>query len=388
MSLNDRSLMWKNLWRKPVRTTLLLVSIFIAFLIFSVMVSFNIAITDFNAKPNRMVTLSKINFTESLPIAHYDRILRMDGVTAATHMNWFGGYYQDPVRGFLPVFAVDPESYFRVYAEDLQIPAAQRDAFFRERTAMLVAAPVAAKYHWRIGQRIPLNSNIFTNGSTGGHAWEFTLVGTIPTPDGSSQTGSVLIHYDYFNETITFGRDRIGWIPLLTTSAAVNDQVAHAIDARFANSADETSTQDEATFNKSFAAQLGNIALVVTLVVGAAFAAILLIVGTTIALAVRERTKEVGVMKTLGFSSGRILRMVLGESLLLSFVGAALGTAGAYGILYALSHASGGNGPAIHFAPIVAAYGAAIALALGLLTGIGPALAAYRMSIIDALARR
>jgi putative ABC transport system permease protein len=380
--------MWKNLWRKPVRTTLLLVSIFVAFMIFSVMVSFNIAISDFNAKPNRMVTLSKINFTESLPIAHYDRILHMDGVAAATHMNWFGGYYQDPVRGFLPVFAVDPPSYFQVYREDLQIPDAVREAFFNDRTAMLVAAPVAEKYHWRIGQRIPINSNIFTNSTTGNHTWSFTLVGTIPTPSGSSQTGSVLVHYDYFNETITFGRDRIGWIPLLTNTAADNERVSHAIDARFANSADETSTQDEATFNKSFTAQLGNIALVVTLVVGAAFAAILLIVGTTIALAVRERTKEVGVMKTLGFPSGRILRMVLGESLGLSLFGAALGMLGAVGFFSLLSKASGGNGPPIHFAPIVVAYGGLIALALGLLTGLGPALAAYRMSIIDALARR
>ena len=150
---------------------------------------------------------------------------------------------------------------------------------------MLAAEPVAERWGWRVGQRIPINSNIFTNGTTGNSTWEFTLVGTIPTPPGSSQTGSVLINYEYFNETITFGRDRIGWIPFLTTSATLNEQVANAIDQRFANSQDETSTQDEATFNASFAAQLGNIALVITLVVGSAFAAILLIVGTTMALA-------------------------------------------------------------------------------------------------------
>lgn len=386
--MNDLTLMRKNLFRKPVRTTLLIISIFIAFLIFSVMLSFNHAISNFNALPNRMVTLSKINFTESLPIAHYDRVARMEGVQAATHMNWFGGYYQDPVRGFMPVFAVDPETYFRVYSEDLQIPAAQRDAFFNDRTAMLVAEPVAERWGWTVGQRIPLNSNIFTNSTTGNSSWEFTLVGTIPTPPGSSQTGSVLINYDYFNETITFGRDRIGWIPFLTTTANVNERVANAIDERFANSQDETSTQDEATFNKSFAAQLGNIALVITLVVGSAFAAILLIVGTTMALAVRERTKELGVMKTLGFSSSRVLRMVLGESLLLAFVGAGLGMAAAAGLLALLSQAGGGQGPPISFAPSVLGWGALIALGLGLLTGLAPALSAYRMRIVDAFARR
>lgn len=384
--MNDLALMRKNLFRKPVRTILLAVSIMIAFAILGVMLSFNDAITNFRTLPTRMVTLSKINFTEALPMAHYDRIARTEGVAAATHMNWFGGYFGDQRSGFLPVFAVDPETYFQVYSEDLQIPAEQRDAFFSERTAMLVAEPVAQRFGWRVGQRIPLKSNIFTNNTTGTSTWEFTLVGTIPTPQGSSQTGSVLIQYDYFNETITFGRDQIGWVPFLTTSAERNDYVAQAIDQRFANSADETSTQDEATFNKSFSAQLGNIALVISLVVGSAFIAILLIVGTTMALAVRERTKEVGVMKTLGFSSGRVLRMILGESLLLALLGAGFGLLAAMGVLALMGQ--GGGGPQVNFAPSVLLWAVPIALALGLITGLAPALQAYRMRIVDALGRR
>jgi putative ABC transport system permease protein len=384
--MNDLLLMRKNLWRKPVRTTLLLISILIAFLLFGVLASFNQAFTNFRALPNRMVTLSKVNFTEPLPMAHFERISHMDGVLAATHMNWFGGYYREP-QNILPTFAIDPQSYFQVYANDLHtLPAAERDAFFRDRTSMLVAEPVARQWGWHVGQRIPLNSNIFTNKTDGSHTWAFTLVGTIPTPEGSSQTNAVLVHYDYFNETVTFGRDRVGWIPFLTTSAAVNDRVSHAIDARFANSADETSTSDEASFNKAFTDQIGPIALIVTLVVSAAFVSILLIVGTTMALAVRERTKELGVMKTLGFSSGRILRIVLGESLLLSFLGAALGMLGAVGLL-ALLGSRGGN--VIHFATLpVLPIAALIALALGLVTGLPPALAAYRMRIVDAFATR
>ncbi len=125
--MNDLALMRKNLFRKPVRTILLAVSIMIAFAILGVMLSFNDAITNFRTLPTRMVTLSKINFTEALPMAHYDRIARTEGVAAATHMNWFGGYFGDQRSGFLPVFAVDPETYFRVYSEDLQIPAEQRE---------------------------------------------------------------------------------------------------------------------------------------------------------------------------------------------------------------------------------------------------------------------
>jgi putative ABC transport system permease protein len=385
--VNDLTLVRKNLFRRPVRTVLLLVSIFIAFLVFAVLISFNHSIANFNTLPTRMVTLSKINFTESLPIAHYDRIVRTEGVVDATHLNWFGGYYQDPVKGFLPVFAVDPESYFRVYSEDLQIPAAQREAFFKDRTAMLAAEPVAKRFGWKIGQKIPLNSNIFSQ-ADGGHTWNFTLVGTIPTPPGSSQTGSVLIDYDYFNETITFGRDKVGWVVFLTASPAVNEKVIQAIDSRFANSADETSTQDEATFNKGFAAQLGDIALVTTLVAGSAFTAILLIVGTTMALAVRERTNEVGVMKTLGFSSGRVLRMVLAESLLLALIGAGLGMLGAVGMLRVITAASGGQMMPMALSMDAVAWSALIALILGLVTGVAPALSAYRLKITDAFARR
>lgn len=387
--MNDLTLMRKNLWRKPVRTSLLLISILIAFLLFGVLVSFNVAITDVRTAPNRMVTLSKINFTESLPIAYYDRVLHTDGVLAATHMNWFGGYYQDPRRGFLAVFAVDPDSYLRVYQEDLHLSPQARETFLHERTALLVPRNIAERYHWRVGQHIPINSNIFTNGTNGRHVWDFTVAGVFETPDGNSQANSILIRYDYFNDTITFGKDRIGWISFLTRSASENDHVAHAIDTRFANSQDETSTQDAAAFNRSFAAQLGNIALVVTLVVGAAFTAILLIVGTTMALAVRERTREVGVLKTLGFSSGRVLRMVLGESLLLAFLGAILGLIAASGVLYIFSKINGGGGGGgLHLYPSVVGVSAAIAIALGLVTGLLPALSAYRMSIIDALGRR
>jgi putative ABC transport system permease protein len=385
--VNDFVLMRKNLFRKWGRTTLLIVTIMVGFAIFAAMVSFSIASTNFNTLPTRMVTLSKINFTESLPMAHYDRIKAMEGVQAATHMNWFGGYFREPVN-FLAVFAVDPESYFQVYSEDLQIPAEQRDAFFKDRASMLAAAPVAEHWGWKVGDRVPLNSNIFTNSTTQNSTWEFTLVGTIPTPQGSSQTGAILIHYDYFNETITFGRDRIGWIPFLTTSSQVNNEVANAIDQRYANSAHETSTQDEAAFNESFAAQRGNIALVISLVVGAAFAAILLIVGTTMTLAVRERTKEVGVLKTLGFSSGRVLRMVLGESLLLSILGALLGVLVAAGLLAGASQGTAQFGFKVGLEPIALAWSAAIAVAFGFVVGFAPAIGAYRLKIIDALSRR
>jgi putative ABC transport system permease protein len=382
--VNDLTLIRHNLFRKPLRTALLLISIFVAFLMFGVLVSFHQSLAGARSLPTRMVTLNKINFTETLPIAYYDHIVRTAGVAVASHSNWFGGYYQDPVKGFLPVVAVDPETYLEVHADDIVIPASQHEAFVKERTGMLAPASVVKRYGWRIGQRVPINSDIYSQ-SDGSRTWTFTLVGIIPPARDGLSAGNVLVHYDYFNETITFGRDRVGWVTFLTSSAEINDRVAQAIDARFANSADETSTEDESTFGKAFTAQVGDIGLVVTLVVGSAFAAILLIVGTTMALAVRERTREIGALKTLGFTSGRILRLVLGESLLLAFLGAAFGVAAAAGLLGLLADAGGAQ---VHFAPAVFAWSALVALALGLVTGAVPALGAYRMRIVDAFGRR
>jgi putative ABC transport system permease protein len=384
--MNDLTLVRKNLFRKPVRTTLLLISILVAFLLFAVLGSFNALLNVASAPPTRMVTLSKINFTEALPISYFDTIRRMDGVAAATHMNWFGGYYRDPQRGFQPTFAVDPESFLQVYAREVPLTPQARDTFVHERRAMIVGEGVARRFGWRVGQTVPLKSNIFQQ-ADGSDSWDFIVAGIFKSPPGSFQDNSVYIHYDYFNETITFGRDRVGWIPFNTTSAALNDRIAHAIDARFANSHDETSTQDADTFNKSFAAQQGNIGLVINMVVGAAFAAILLIVGTTMALAVRERTKEIGVLKTLGFSGGRILRMVMGESVLLALLGAGLGVALAGLAILALHRLSPGLA-ALALDIKVIGLAAATAVLLGLATGAIPAFGAYRMSILEALSRR
>jgi putative ABC transport system permease protein len=385
--MNDLTLMRKNLFRKPVRTTLMLISILVAFLLFAVLGSFNALLGTVSAPPTRMVTLSKINFTQTLPISYYDDIARMPGIAAATHMNWFGGYYRDAQKGFQPTFAVDPSTFLRVYAREVPLTPQARDLFLHERRAMIVGESVARRFGWRAGQTVPLKSNIFSQ-SNGSDSWDFIVAGIFKGPPGTFQDNSVYIRYDYFNDTITFGKDQVGWIPFNTTSAAENERISHAIDARFANSHDETSTQDADSFNKSFAAQQGNIGLVVDLVVGAAFVAILLIVGTTMSLAIRERTKEIGVLKTLGFKGGRILRMVLGESVLLALIGAALGVGLAGLVIMGLRQARLPGLAALSLDIGVVGLAAAVAVALGLVTGALPAINAYRMRILDALSRR
>jgi putative ABC transport system permease protein len=233
---------------------------------------------------------------------------------------------------------------------------------------------------------VPVASNIFTQRS-GGHTWDFTIAGIVKGKTEQVDTNFFLLQYAYFDETRSFGKDTIGWLILQTNSPENNDRVAKTIDAMFANSTAETSTDTEKAFGKAFAAQFGNIALIVFLVVGAAFVTILMIVGNTMALSIRERTREIGVLKTLGFSGARILRMVLGESVLLALLGGLPGLAIAALITLALRNSLANIAPAFAVSPDIALEGLALMVALGLITGIIPALNAMRLKIATALGR-
>ena len=232
-----------------------------------------------------------------------------EGVRQVTHANWFGGYYQDP-KNFLIAMAVEPETYTRILENDFDFTPEMRQAFIRNRTGALVGENLANKWGWKVGDRIPIGSNIFSQ-KNGSHTWDVTIVGIFGKRKPQMDTSLLLLQYDYFDETRSFGKDTIGWLVLQTASPALNDRVAKGIDQMFANSSYETSTDTEKAFNKAFVAQLGNIALIVTLVVGAAFVTILMIVGNTMAGAIRERAREIAVLKTLGFPGTRVLRLVL-----------------------------------------------------------------------------
>ncbi|MFV3127500.1 ABC transporter permease [Niveispirillum sp. KHB5.9] len=385
--MSDFSLILANLFSRKLRAALMIVAIFFAFLIFGVLAGVQNGFDSFGnaAGENRLVAMNKINFTQPLPLAYINRIRSVEGVVQASHANWFGGYYQDP-KNLVMTFAVDPESYLDIYAGDVLLAADQKAAFLADRTGLLVGRKIAEKNGWKVGDRIPLNSNIYTNKNTGKQSWEFTISGIVDPAreDGSTDWG--IFHYDYFSESVTFGQNTIGYVIIETADKALNQKIAKVIDEMFANSPAETATDTEKAFGQAFAAQLGNIALIITLVVGAAFFTILMIVGNTMVMAVRERTKEIGVMKTLGFPSGRIFRLVLGESLLLAALGAlpALGAAGL--LLLWMKKAVGMPGLALTL-PYVA-LGVGIMLALGLMTGLVPAWNALRLNIVTALGRQ
>jgi putative ABC transport system permease protein len=385
--MTNLALIRKNLFRHKLRASLMIVCILTAFAIFGVLASVEHAVNAGQdvAAANRLVVVNKINFTQPLPIAYFDRVRAIEGVQQVTHVNWFAGYYQDP-KNSLVVLAVDPTTYTDVYGNELDISPEARQSFIRERTGALVGDAMAKKWGWKVGDHVPIASSIFTQ-TNGSRSWDFTVVGIFTGKKPEVDTNFMVFQYDYFNETRSFGKDQIGWITLRTASPALNDRLARTIDQMFANSPYETATDTEKAFSKAFVAQFGNIALIVELVVGAAFVTILMIVGNTLMMSVRERTREIGVLKSLGFSGGRILRLVLGESILVALTGGLAGLGLAVLFILAVRDSVGGLLPKIVLSPEIALLGLALMLGFGIVTGLIPALNAMRLRIAVALGR-
>jgi putative ABC transport system permease protein len=384
--MNDFYLIIKNLTRKKMRLFLTSFAIFIAFLIFGAVSALKGSLDSGieMSADNRLVVVHKTNFTVSLPYAYVNKTKSIEGVKDVTHANWFGGYFQEPANQIVTM-AVDPETYFKVYSE-LVIDPVQKDRWLKNQTGILVGERMAKTNNWKVGDRIPISSNIFSH-KDGGHTWEFVVDGIFTAQEKQTDTGYLIFHYKYFKETQTFGGNSVGWLILTTDSSELNEQVSKAIDAEFANSSAETETSTEKAFNKAFIEQIGNIGLIIFGVVFMAFFTILIVVGNTMILAVRERTNEIAVLKTLGFTSIRIFKLILAESLLLAFFGGLLGMGISQLLLKGISDFVARYLPNLLITQDIFLQSLAYMLLLGLVTGIVPAVNALRLNIVTAFNR-
>jgi putative ABC transport system permease protein len=384
--MNDFALIRKNLFRKKLRAFLLSLAIFVAFLIFGTLVGFNQAL---DLKPQdgeaeRMVTLNKVNFTQTIPFAYYGRIKSMEGVTLATHQSWFGAYFKEP-KNFIVAFATDPEMFLAINKKRYGMSDSEAAAWTNDRNGILVGKGLADKFGWKVGDQVPITSNIYQR-TDGGRTWNFNISAIYDSTSPTVATNALFLHWENFNESRTFGRDQIGQVVFLTKSPDINDALAKQIDEEFANSPAQTRTTTASAFNKAFLNQLGNIALIITLVVGASFISILLVVGNTMVMAIRERTREIAVLKTIGFSAARIFRMILAETILLAFVGGMLGLGASLGLL-SLAAQSGFIPFALKQNTGLILEGMGLMLGLGLVTGLLPAYNAMRLNIVTGLGR-
>jgi len=380
-------LIWAALFRSKTRTSLTLLSVIAAFLLFGMLDSVRVAFNSGGevAGANRMITSSRLSITQMLPYSLTEQIRATPGIKKAAFAAWFGGIYQDP-KNFFANFSVSP-NYLDLYPE-FKLPAAQKKAWLDDRTGAIVGASLAKRHGWKVGDTIPLQATIFP--TKGSNDWRFTLRGiyTVDDPKQKAQENVLFFHWKYFDEANDYVKGRVGWFIVAPDSGGSADRAANAIDKLSANSDHETKTQSEAAFNQAFAKQFADIGLIVTGIMAAVFFTLLLLTGNTMAQAVRERIPELAVLKTIGFSNRSVLWLVLAESVLLVVLGGMIGLGIASLLVPAVSAASGGM---IQLPGMLAQtwlVGLLLMVVIGVIVGLLPAVRGMRLNIVDALAGR
>jgi putative ABC transport system permease protein len=377
-------LIWGNLKRRKLRTSLTLLSILVAFVLFGLLCAIKQALVGSVALAgaDRLIVRHKVSIIQLLPESYEARMQRIPGVALVAHQTWFGGIYQDP-RNFFMQCPVVPQEFMAMFPEFL-LPPDQMKAWLATRTGAVVGRNTAARFGWKIGDRVPIMSPIWLH-----KTWEFEIVGIFDGRDKGTDTTGMFFRYDYFDEVRqnqNFGKGLVGWYTIRVQDPAKAAEVARLVDQEFENSSAETKTEPEGAFIQAWANQIGNIALIVASILAAVFFTILLVTGSTMSQAVRERIGELGVLKAIGFTNGQLLGLVLAESCLLTLLGGGLGLGIAW-LFIARGDPTGGLLPMFYFRVGDVMLGVAISLALGLLTGIFPALRATRLRVADALRR-
>lgn len=379
-------LVWANLTRRKLRFAFTFISIMLAFLMFGLLdalrTSLNGAVD--LAGADRLLMQNKINMTVPFPISYYEKVKAVPGVRAATVMNWFGGMYKDGKQP-IQVQAVNPEAFLEVYP-DLLLKPEEALAFKQNRQAIIVGKILADTHGWKVGQRIPLRSAIWRK-LDGGDTWQFDIVGIYDVKGSGINKASAFFNYEYFNESLQFGRDNANIVVVRVADPAQSDQISARIDSQFANSMSETKTATERAFLKRFLDQMGDIGMILVSVTTAVFFTMLLVTANSVAESVRERTNEIGVLKTLGFGSASVMTLILLESLSLTLVGGLVGLGLASLAATGLASAVGDYFPAFGLNSSTFITGVILMVVFGLITGLWPGLSAMRLKIVDALRR-
>ena len=378
-------LVWATLWRRKTRTIFTLLSIVVAFLLFGVLETVTYAFghpVGVNGA-DKLITTNKYSITLSLPFSDVQQIRSLPGVADVTWITWFGGYFQES-KNFVFAQPIDIDSYFNVHQGEFLIADEQMRAFRTTRTGALVGAGLMKKFGWKVGDKVPLHSAIWTQKNGGSLDWAFDIVGTITAKDATQATQAAqafVFRYDFFDEARNFGKGTAGWFEIRVSDPAQSEAIAGRIDALFANSSDETKTQPAKEFTMAFIKQLGDIGFVLRAILGAVFFTLLFLTGNTMMQSVRERIPELAVLKTLGFGGPKVLGLVLAESLLLCVTAALIGLALSFAALPILRQGLQG----VELSPLALLPGIGVAVLLALIVGLPPAIRAMRLNIIDAL---
>ena len=376
-------LIWRNLLRRKVRTIFTLASVFIAFVLYGFLMvvqnAFSMGVDVAGA--DRLVLMHKVSLIQLLPISYADKIRSTQGVAHVGYSTWFGGTYQDKANQFA-VMAVDND-YFQLYPE-ARVPADQVKTWLADRQGAIVGRASADKYGWKVGDKVPIQATIWVPKQ--GNTWFFNVDGIYDAEKGFDTT-NFFFHYEYLDENRRGAYGQVGWYVLRIDDPSHAAEIGARLDAQFANSSAETKTSTEKQFLQGFVNQVGNIkAIIVSILAAVLFTLFLLVLANTMAQSVRERTSELAVLKTLGFSNGLVLGLVLVESMFLALLGGGLGLVITY---FAVEGGSFNNA----FLPVFImrsrdiVIGLLLCCALGIVAGAWPATTAMRLRITDALRR-
>jgi putative ABC transport system permease protein len=374
-------LLFANLRRKKIRTTLTIGSFAVALFLFGILGAIRYGFRQGIdiAGADRLVVIGRTSMIQPLPLPYKERLRRTPGVKDVAHATWFGGVYQDP-KNFFAQFAIVPDDWIRMYPEFV-VPEDQWNAFKTDRQGCVVGRKLAERFGWKVGDRIPLQAPSFM----GGGAWDLNVRGIYHgTRRGDDET-QLWLRHDYLVEKgPEFWRGIVGWYTVRITNPDAAPAIAKLIDEEFSNSPSETRTQTESAFAASMVKQMGNIEFLILAIGSVVFFTLLLVTGNTMAIAVRERTNELAVLKAIGYSDTFVLTIVLAESLLISAIGGVIGLVLAsqlvkqdltQGLLL------------LYLPPIAFVIGALIAVSTGFLAGVLPALSAMRLNVVSALRR-
>jgi putative ABC transport system permease protein len=378
------NLVLKSARRSKRRTALTVLSVAIAVFLFSAL---RAVLDGFNAateasSSTRLVTIRSTSMIFNMPTSHVDTIRSVPGVQDVTYANWFGGIYKDP-KNFFANIAIEPESYLRMYPEIIVSPE-EKQAFLEDRTGCLVGSGLVKRYDWHVGDKIVLKPGIPYYGT---QDYPFTIRGIYKSGSSAVDDQTMWFHWKYVDERGAV-HGQVGWVVALLNNPDAATRVSQLIDEKFANSPNETKTDTEKQFQASFASMLGNLNLLLGSVALAVVITTLFVAGNTMAMSVRERTTEIAVMRTLGFQAVTIFLLVVGEGIVVSIVGGALGAFVARLIVNGeFLQAAGGFIPQFGVNNWNAVTGVGLGAVIGLLAALIPATMASRLKIVDALRR-
>jgi putative ABC transport system permease protein len=379
-----RGLIFANLFRKKVRLVLTIGSFAVALFLFAFLAVVKSAFSRGAevAGADRLITTNRIGLIQTLPISYQDRIAAIPGVKAVTQNHWFGGVYQDE-KNFFVQFVIDPDNMRKVMSEFV-VPDDQWANFLKDRQGAVVGVRTAQRFGWKIGDRIPIKNSLYGPTKT----WEFNLDGIYHNDRPGGDENQFWIQWKYFDENVPASvKSTAGWYVLKLDNPDDAARIGKTIDTMFANSSSETKTETESAFAIGFIKQFGNIEFLIESIGIVVFFTLLLVTGNTMAISVRERISELGVLKAIGYSDRSILFFVLAESLVIALIGGVAGLGLALLAVPLLGAALNGLLPSLVLSPAILSLGLLVAVLVGAISGLLPGIGAMRMRVVNALRR-